>query len=359
MSHDKSITYDKISDITEEEDDGMIPISTYVNAFRRCVHLRKIRVLGDVMEYFTDSDFQRLEEFGPLISTLYLETQRQDEQLTSQGFSSFLRCCPQLVELKCHGIDTEDAVILHRLGEMCHQLNSISLVRMYDITNDSFLALLQGCPKLTAIKISYASHFGQLNLTDAIFGHHFNPLLKEIDLRISGVRWDQMTVATCFSQCHELEVCKVVWGCVAGGLHAGGSISDTGLTVLAEGCPKLREIKLYSSPLLTINGLMQLCETRPLISKITIIDRGPPFFHHHEICAFQRRFPSITIKAIVDYFVGHDSDSDYDDDGDDVDDDVVDDDVDDNGDGDNDDNDDEDDLPWDADGYPDEYFTVI
>ena len=254
----------------EETGQGIIPVSTYVNAFRRCVHLKDISLYGDVMQHFTDLDFKCLEEFGPLINTLILETQREDEQLTSQGFASLLGHCSQLHSLVCHGMDEGDAILLQCLGEKCPKLHDISLTDVTNVTNESLLALLQGCPKLVDLTLSCKSTMN--TPTDAIFTPHpFNTSLTKIDLRVSGVIWNEMTVATCFSQCHQLEVFKVVWG-LAELDGVSESLVDTGLAILTTGCPKLREIKLYSSPLLTINGVIQLCETCPGLTECPIYE---------------------------------------------------------------------------------------
>ena len=300
--------YNKVSDDVEIVN-VVVPIGMYVNAFRRCSHLTEISFYGDVMQHFTDADFKCLEEFGPLMSSLVLETQREDDQLTSQGLSTFIGQCPNLNLLVCKGMDEGDAVILHRLGERCPTLHQASLTALTNVTDDAFLALLQGCPKLSGINISCQS---TVNIpTDAIFAHRFNPILKTIDLCVGGVMWNQMTVATCFSECHELEVFKVVWGETTDD-GAGIGLLDTGLAVLASGCPKLREIKLYSSPLLTINGLLHLGETCSRLSELyiheTIVGDRPSdnLYPFEEMSILRQRFPAMKVRVSTYRILGGD-----------------------------------------------------
>lgn len=293
--------------------EGVIPISTYVHTFRRCVHLKEINLFGDVMQHFTDNDFKCLEEFGHLISTLILETQREeDNQLTSQGFARFIGHCPHLYTLVCHGMDEGDLVLLQCLGEKCPKLHDITLTHLTNVTDDSLFALLQGCPKLNDITLSCQSTTTSTPTpTDAIFAHHpFSLLLKKIDLQVSGVMWNEMTVANCFSQCHQLEYFKVVWG-MAVGDGVSDSLLDTGLAVLTEGCPKLREIKLFSSPLLTMNGVQRLCESCSGLKVLTIQENvmgdAPSNINHRypfeQINILRDRFPAIRL-TIVTYQIG-------------------------------------------------------
>ena len=304
----EKFTYTKISFFGDEEEDGelmptsgVVPITMYLNAFRRCSHLREISLHGDVMRHFTDSDFIGLEEFGHLITMLGLQSQREDSQLTSQGFSSFIGHCPQLTSLLCAGIDEGDAVLLNRLGDSCPQLRSAMLFELMNVTDDSLIALIQGCPMLNAIKITSKP---SLNIpTDAIFAHRFSPMLIDIDFRFEGALWNEMTVATCFSHCHELEVFNVQWGESIGD-YAGSSLADSGLAVLASGCPKLREITLCSSPLLSIDGLLHLGETCSLMTQVYIQEclakeGGQERFPYEEMKIIRQRFPAMKIRVSV------------------------------------------------------------
>ena len=239
------------------------------------------------------------------MSSLVLETQREDDQLTSQGLSSFLTHCSQLYSLTCQGIDKDDAAILSQLGGSCSKLHSVTLIDMTDITDGSLVALMQGCPKLSDMTLSCES---MLNIpTDAIFTHRFNPMLKTIDLRVCGVMWDELCVATCFSHCPGLELFHVVWGRPVSDTVAfmdTHSLGDAGLSILAaNGCPKLRKMVLYSSASLTINGMLSFADKCPCLSEMIIEDvvegdRPSHLFPPNELKTFQDRFPTIALKFV-------------------------------------------------------------
>ena len=296
-------TFIKVSPDEQVAEEG-ISIDTYVDSFRRCSHLTEISLLGDVLNHFTDSDLYRLEEFGKKISSVVFESQRHDGQLSSYGLSSFLAHCPQLYSLSCKGIDKEDAATLKQLGVSCPHLHALSFLDMKDVTDDSFETFLHGCPKLRNIALSCES---TLNIpTDAIFAHRFSPTLKEIDLRVNGVMWDETMVARCLAQCHELESFHVAWGRPVSDtvdLIDTHSLTDAGLAILTKGCPKLRKIKLYSSASLTINGLLTLAETCPLLSEITmeeifVGDRPTHLCPHSELTTFRGKFHAITMRMV-------------------------------------------------------------
>ena len=275
-----------------------IPISIFVNAFRRCSHLREISLGCDVTQPFTDSDFQCLEEFAPLIRSLGLVNMT----CSDQGFSSFIGHCHELLSLSAYDVDDEDAAILTRLGENCPMLNKIMLTDCTNVNEDSLVSLIQGCPRLNDIDISCKSIVNMSS--DAIFETlRFNPTLKRVKLCFQGGMWNEMTVATCFSHCHELEEFSVSWGKSTGvwGHLDNSSLLDTGLAVLAKGCPKLRKISLCSSPLLTINGLLHLCETCFKLTQLNIQGLGKSkrdnLYPYKDTKEIQKRYPAIKMTV--------------------------------------------------------------
>lgn len=181
-------------------------------------------------------------------------------KVTEAGLEAFVMCDFSLSSLSLSITRLADATIA-ALGRHA-TFTALTLENCRQLTDDNVIALAQHCPKLLLLSLDLSRRITDISL--AALGERC-PLLEQ-------VRFD-----SCFKLTDKgLEAlasgCPRLTAVDFDGVHNGCRlVTDCGMLAIAKGCPDLSSAD-FSSTLITDNGLKILMELCPRLTQLNVVD---------------------------------------------------------------------------------------
>ena len=267
-------------------------MNAFANLLAHCPNLKALVLEnshGDVEhehEGLDDSVLESLAQNCPLVEAIEL---RDTRRCPDVGLMLLSKNCKNVIELRFGQCDGFTVASFEHIAKI-KSLQDLNFYNCSETTDAGLAALMRGCPNLRELHICDEAS----SISAAVFrGLKEAPFVNcLIDVSISGDFDDaedlddepfEVTIGESLAYCHNLVTVRV----------AHEYFGDEGLALMCAGCPSLKELNIYMTENLTMEGLMHAVSICPRLCVCEVTEVYDSQFSESDVEMFQTKFPSI------------------------------------------------------------------